>query len=48
MTLKNSTISASVRVYHSDWVWLMQNRGTGSVPQKIHELIQEKIENDGE
>lgn len=29
-----------VRIRKDDWVWLMHNRGSGSVPDKVHELVE--------
>lgn len=28
-----------IRVELADYRWLMENRGSGSVPKKVHELI---------
>ncbi len=29
-----------IRVQEEDWKWLMENRGLGSVPEKVHSLIE--------
>lgn len=34
------TKTIPIRVLESDWKWLMNNRGLGNVPEKIHELIE--------
>ena len=28
-----------VRIRDDDWDWLMHNRGAGSLPDKVHELV---------
>jgi hypothetical protein len=37
---KMSEDGISIRVSQQDYDWLMQNRGAGSVKQKVHELIE--------
>lgn len=39
-TTKMST--KPIRVEYMDWKWLILNRGMGSIPDKIHELIQDQ------
>ena len=34
------TKTIPIRVLESDWEWLMNNRGLGNIPEKIHELIE--------
>lgn len=29
-----------VRIRDDDWDWLMHNRGVGSLPDKVHELLE--------
>lgn len=30
-----------IRVREDDWRWLMMNRGMGSIPDKVHELVED-------
>ena len=35
-------MSQPVRIHDNDHKWLMLNRGMGSIPDKIHKLIQDQ------
>ena len=32
--------TTTVRIRNDDWDWLMHNRGAGSLPDKVHELVE--------
>lgn len=35
-------LTATIRIRDDDYRWLMQNRGAGSVADKIHELVEKE------